>query len=156
VNEKFRDVCGISAKMEWPTNPNDVRLKEGTNEQYFTPNFNEEVSHLHNRTIFRKVQSLIISDFEVSMNDHYLHKLVTHSQQDPKNIPMTLQHELVYYNKDTIYELTKNAFRNFKPKARAQGDPTVKERLNLNAKLSRRRDRRKTVSMLALSCVHGP
>src|ERR1700728_1703164 len=106
--------------MEWPTNPNEVRLKEGTNEQFYTPNFNEDVSHLQNRVIFQKVQSLIMNEFQVSANDLYLRELMTYRQQDQSNIPSALKHESVHYNKETIYKLAQNAFRNFKPKARAQ------------------------------------
>jgi hypothetical protein len=142
VNEKFREVCGVTTKMEWPTDPNQVRLKEGTAEQYLTPNFKEDVTHQHNRSIFRRVQHLIVSDFEVSNMFIPRNKSLTRCKQDPLNIPIALKHKSVYYNKDTIYELTKNAFRSFKPKARAQDNPRVKDRLEINAQLSRRRDRR--------------
>ena len=61
----FREICGVPKTAPWPL-PNQVRFAEGTNEEYYTPDFSKDVSYSANTVIFRKIQSLIMQEFKVS------------------------------------------------------------------------------------------
>lgn len=64
---KFREVCGVLEKDEWP-DPDEERVNSETNEEYFTPSFDQGVLDAHNISIFKAVADLVWEDLAVMHN----------------------------------------------------------------------------------------
>jgi hypothetical protein len=73
ARQHFREVCGVSRGDPWPE-PDSIRLQEGTNMRYYTPNFWCGVQEKVNVDIFKKVANetmdKLVSERNVSNMNH--------------------------------------------------------------------------------------
>jgi hypothetical protein len=99
----FREICGVPKNTPWPP-PDEVRVVEGTNEEYYTPDFSKDVSYSTNTMIFRKIQSLITQEFKVSSVSllmtisHQFKRITLKVFPPPSNIIQFISTEKQYLN----------------------------------------------------------
>ncbi|TFK52767.1 hypothetical protein OE88DRAFT_1733760 [Heliocybe sulcata] len=122
----FQRLCGVPAGQSWPQTM-EPRYEEDTGEQYYTPVFDEGVTHPVNQEIFDAVADILYSEL-----------------MDP-DTPREheLDHEDVYFNRLTIIGLLKKSFDGWKRDALKDRDLAKKQRWQKNISNSKRLERRR-------------
>ncbi|TDL15547.1 hypothetical protein BD410DRAFT_732578, partial [Rickenella mellea] len=146
VSRKFRRVCNVSVKDKWP-DPSEERFADGTNEQYYTPNFTEGVKHDGNAALFEKIAELVFEELKVSDK----------TIREPE-----LNDAKIRWNQSSLVEFAKDKFRQFKNDWKAQEDPEKRRKREKNQRTNRwsqRRDEKYTrllnVGVPEYKKIHG-
>ena len=64
ISRKFWSLCNVGAKESWP-DPDVRREDEVTGEQYFTPRFDECITHRDNYALTRRVARAVYEELQV-------------------------------------------------------------------------------------------
>ncbi|TFK52673.1 hypothetical protein OE88DRAFT_1807545 [Heliocybe sulcata] len=123
---KFRELTGVKKGDIWP-DVDEVRnhVVDGQEVEYYTPDFDEDVTHATNTAICKRVASTVYQEVKAY-----------------KKQPGELCHPDVYFNERTIEELAKTTYRGFRDEARTQRDEERQQRKRSNQSRTRQYERR--------------
>ncbi|KAK7035080.1 hypothetical protein R3P38DRAFT_2912677 [Favolaschia claudopus] len=131
ITKIFGEVCNVS--NEWPEFP-DYRVNPITNQQYPTPNFDADVTDVHNCAIFQKVA---LRAQRVLVNKTAL----------PKSMGrFKTMNEPIAWDLDFTIECAKGSFRSIKAKVNKQRTVEGRAKAGQKEKNDRRNQRRVTKS----------
>ncbi|EPQ57915.1 hypothetical protein GLOTRDRAFT_126408 [Gloeophyllum trabeum ATCC 11539] len=116
----FRRLCGVSKSTAWPS-IDETRTNPETDEEYYTPDFDEDVTHATNSAICKRVAEVVYSELK--------------GLQEP---PDELRHADVFYSRRTIEEMAKNTYRGFREQAKGQRNDSKARKRKRNKRNTRR------------------
>jgi hypothetical protein len=129
-------ICGVAKGNLWPAPDIAIHLQEGTNEQYYTPNFELGVKAKVNIEILKKAVSLTMEEIVSESNLRNIEPLSLLQDWDwhTNTLPEALTHPAVKYNQSNILAFVKQTFQGFKIKVLANYDPACQEQNENNKK----------------------
>ncbi|KZT27118.1 hypothetical protein NEOLEDRAFT_1176910 [Neolentinus lepideus HHB14362 ss-1] len=117
--QAFQHLCGVTSSQNWPS------IDELREDDYYTPDFDEDVTHATNSAICKRVAESVYTELK-----------------GLRELPDELRHPDVYFSCRTIEEMAKATYRGFRDQAKAQRSDAKAQKRKRNKRNTRRYQRR--------------
>ncbi|KZT18085.1 hypothetical protein NEOLEDRAFT_1184603 [Neolentinus lepideus HHB14362 ss-1] len=117
--QAFWHLCGVNSSQNWPS------IDEPREDDYYTPDFDEDVTHATNSAICKRVAESVYTELK-----------------GLRELPDELRHPDVYFSCRTIEEMAKATYCGFRDQAKAQRTDAKAQKRKHNKRNTRRYQRR--------------
>ncbi|KZT27347.1 hypothetical protein NEOLEDRAFT_1176773 [Neolentinus lepideus HHB14362 ss-1] len=128
--QAFRHLCGVNSSQNWPS------IDEPREDDCYTPDFDEDVTHATNSAICKRVADSVYTELK-----------------GLRELPDELRHPNVYFSCRTIEEMAKATYHGFRDQAKAQHNDAKSQKRKRNKRNTQRYQRRSHTLNHLLSVV---